>query len=118
MTGYLKRYLVKFGDIRISDHRQNRRNPASEIVTFLYPTTGETSETHSELGSAGFAGTSHKKSVVFLTAWPPRPRELASWRIERRQRWGELANQLQDQGLAWNEAERRAFDIVKATSDT
>jgi hypothetical protein len=60
----------------------------------------------------------HEESKKSTPPWPPRPRELASWPIERRQRWGEMANQFEDQGLAWNEAERRAFDIVKAASDT
>jgi hypothetical protein len=45
---------------------------------------------------------------------PPRPPELARWPIERREQWGRLANDLQDQGVPWPEHERQAFDLVKA----
>jgi hypothetical protein len=43
-----------------------------------------------------------------------RPKELAYWPIPDRQRWGELANELEDQGTPWQEAETAAFEIVKA----
>jgi hypothetical protein len=33
--------------------------------------------------------------------WPPRPAELASWPIAWREKWGRLANALQDQGVPW-----------------
>jgi hypothetical protein len=49
--------------------------------------------------------------------WPPRPAELASWSVEWRERWGRLANDLQDRGVPWPEHERRAFDQVKAEKD-
>jgi hypothetical protein len=46
--------------------------------------------------------------------WPPRPAELARWPLVWRQRWGLLANELEDQGVPWPEHERRAFALVKA----
>jgi hypothetical protein len=46
--------------------------------------------------------------------WPPRPAELARWPVEWRERWGRLANQLEDQGVPWPDHERRAFDQIKA----
>jgi hypothetical protein len=46
--------------------------------------------------------------------WPPRPTELAGWPIPWRERWGRLANDLQDQGIPWPDHEREAFDQVKA----
>jgi hypothetical protein len=47
--------------------------------------------------------------------WPPRPAELATWPIAKRQRWGERANALEDEGLCWKDAERQAFLEVQAT---
>lgn len=41
--------------------------------------------------------------------WPPRPKILADWPIARRERWGRQANQLEDLGLGWREAEKLAF---------
>jgi hypothetical protein len=41
---------------------------------------------------------------------------VARWPIDRRQRWGDRANQLQDAGLDWREAERIAFDELKTLS--
>src|SRR5262249_10679421 len=46
--------------------------------------------------------------------WPPRPPELGDWPIPWRERWGLLANAYQDTGMAWNEAEARAFAEVLA----
>src|SRR5262249_8978933 len=46
--------------------------------------------------------------------WPPRPPELARWPIEWREKWGRLANQLEDEGVPFPESERRAFQQVKA----
>jgi hypothetical protein len=51
------------------------------------------------------------------TPWPPRPAELARWPLEWRQRWGLLANKLEDQGLKFPECERRAFDQIKAEKE-
>jgi hypothetical protein len=58
----------------------------------------------------------HKAALVgsVKPPWPPRPPELASWPIGRREAWGRLANQLEDGGLSWNEAEQRAFAQVNA----
>jgi hypothetical protein len=49
--------------------------------------------------------------------WPPRPAEIGAWPIPWRQRWGELSNQLEDQGIPFPESERRAFARVKAEMD-
>lgn len=46
--------------------------------------------------------------------WPPRPVELATWPLHWRRRWGELANQYEDAGDAWDVAERKAFERAKA----
>jgi hypothetical protein len=40
--------------------------------------------------------------------------ELGAWPIERRERWGWLANGLEDEGVPFPESERRAFNMVKA----
>jgi hypothetical protein len=37
---------------------------------------------------------------------------VGRWPIERRQRWGNRANELQDAGLDWKEAERVAFEEI------
>lgn len=52
-----------------------------------------------------------------VTPWPPRPAELARWPVSLRQRWGERANALEATGLSWREAERRAFDEIKAEAE-
>jgi hypothetical protein len=59
----------------------------------------------------------HKTALMDRASspWPPRPGELASWSIERRQQWGELANQFEAEGLSWDQAERMAFEEVKAS---
>jgi hypothetical protein len=48
--------------------------------------------------------------------WPPRPVELAEWPTDLRQRWGELANRLEDEGVPFPESERQAFMQVNAES--
>ncbi len=55
------------------------------------------------------------ESVVspFEAPWPPRPEELATWPDGWRERWGELANNLEAQGVAFPESERRAFAQIK-----
>jgi hypothetical protein len=50
--------------------------------------------------------------------WTPRRppavvAEIGAWPIPRRQRWGELCNQLEDEGVPFPESERRAYLIVK-----
>ena len=95
MSDYLARFLEKNKDRPIGNTRQNRQKP----------------------GSAGSAGGSHKESVPISTPWPPRPQELADWPIDRRQRWGELANALEAQGVLFPESERRAFGQIKAQAE-
>jgi hypothetical protein len=46
--------------------------------------------------------------------WLPRPAEIGSWPIRWRQRWGELSNQFEDQGIPFPESERRAYHQAKA----
>ncbi|MGO9601557.1 MAG: hypothetical protein ACLP7Q_26555 [Isosphaeraceae bacterium] len=43
-----------------------------------------------------------------------RPEEIDRWPISDRQRWGELANQLEAEGLKWQEAEPRAYEVVRS----
>jgi hypothetical protein len=50
--------------------------------------------------------------------WLPRPRELATWPVEHRQKWGVLANDLEDQGTPFPESERRAYHQVKTEIET
>ena len=38
---------------------------------------------------------------------------VARWPIDRRQKWGDRANQLQDAGLGWKDAERVAFHELR-----
>jgi hypothetical protein len=47
------------------------------------------------------------------STWPPRPEELAKWSLAWRERWGRLANELEDSGVPWPECERQAFDRMK-----
>jgi len=62
----------------------------------------------------------HKQEVLAALgksptpSWPPRDSRLAEWLIERRQRWGERANALEDAGLDWREAEQQAFQELLA----
>jgi hypothetical protein len=65
---------------------------------------------HSVVNSDGSLLTSNPASPP----WPPRPAELSGWSIDRRQRWGELANRLEDEGVMFPESERQAFMQVKA----
>jgi hypothetical protein len=48
------------------------------------------------------------------TPWPPRPAELAEWPIVWRERWGRLANDLEDRDVLFPESERQAFEKIKA----
>lgn len=41
---------------------------------------------------------------------------LADWPREQRERWGRRANQLEDEGHDWREAERLAFEEIVSTS--
>jgi hypothetical protein len=45
--------------------------------------------------------------------WPPRPEYLANWPIPYRERWGRIANELQDRGIPWPDHERLAFVQVE-----
>jgi hypothetical protein len=63
----------------------------------------------------------HKEAILDAMAfeelpepWPPRPTDLRTWPVERRQRWGELANMLEDAGIPWPEHERQAFERTKS----
>jgi len=47
-------------------------------------------------------------------AWPPRDPRLATWPDRWRERWGRRSNALEDEGLTWRDAERRAFDETLA----
>jgi len=44
----------------------------------------------------------------------PWRRQVATWPVEWRQRWGEQSNTFELAGLGWLEAEREAFQNVKA----
>ncbi|MGO9598368.1 MAG: hypothetical protein ACLP7Q_10295 [Isosphaeraceae bacterium] len=43
-----------------------------------------------------------------------RPEEIGRWPISDRQRWGELANQFEDKGLKSQEAQQRAYEVVRS----
>ncbi|MHC5542267.1 hypothetical protein ACYOEI_28930 [Singulisphaera rosea] len=60
-----------------------------------------------------------------ILAWwndlpPPSPTPwratIAEWPIPLRERWGRRANQLEDEGHDWREAERLAFEEIASTS--
>jgi hypothetical protein len=57
---------------------------------------------------------SETEAPAIRPLWPPRPPELAGWPIAWRERWGRLANSLQDQGVLWPDYERLAFERTKA----
>jgi hypothetical protein len=114
MSNYLARYLAKDKDIPKGTHRQNRRNPSAKTTDDLSAVTDKTSKTYPERGFVSFDSASHKESTDFNRPWTPRPAELATWPIERRQRWGELANRLDDQGIPWPEHERQAYEQINA----
>ncbi len=72
--------------------------------SYGYPPTEPTKPANesAEPGSVGFVG----------FQWS-RPEELASWPVERRQQWGELANELEAAGIPWPEHERQAYERIK-----
>ncbi len=43
---------------------------------------------------------------------------IARWPLDGRQQWGDLANRLQDSGLDWMTAERRAFEFLMEQRST
>jgi hypothetical protein len=48
----------------------------------------------------------------------PWRRKLARWSDDLRERWGVLANALEDQGFPWRPAEQQAFDQVQRETQT
>jgi hypothetical protein len=52
-----------------------------------------------------------------LPPWPPRPAELIEWPVEWRARWGQLANEQEDQGVPFPDSVRRAYHLVEAEMD-
>jgi hypothetical protein len=63
---------------------------------------------------AGLTGLASSSPPAPPLPWPPRPVELASWPVEWRERWGRLANQLEDWGMRFPECEREAYIRIKA----
>jgi hypothetical protein len=124
MTGYIDRFLKEFPDVPgRSAERTEKTRPAP-----------------GSLGSLGIAGEESSKSTppspvpprrleqtrpAGPDGWGPPPADrgwrkaLAGWPVEWRERWGRRANELQDAGASWAEAEWRAFhevarDLVEA----
>ena len=68
----------------------------------------------------------HKPALLARLADPPwsprRPpavvEEIGGWPIPWRQRWGELCNAFEDEGVPFPESERRAYDEVKTEMET
>jgi hypothetical protein len=58
--------------------------------------------------------TNTQRSPITVALWPPRPPELSGWPVERRERWGRLANDLEAQGTPFPDSEVEAFRRVKA----
>jgi hypothetical protein len=107
---YYDRFLLEISDTPLPGAYKNDKNPSRDFSnTPGYPPT-KTTKTVSVVS----VGTTVGESKNIKAPWPPRPSKLARWPIERRQRWGELANQLEDEGVPFPESERRAFDEVKA----
>jgi hypothetical protein len=57
------------------------------------------------------------EAAISTPPWPPRPKELAEWPIEKRQKWGELANRLEDEDVPWPAHEQIAFSVIAAESE-
>jgi hypothetical protein len=53
-----------------------------------------------------------------MPPWARRPpemvEEIGDWPIAWRQRWGELSNQFEDEGVPFPDSERHAYHQVKA----
>jgi hypothetical protein len=109
---YIDRFL-KFSDSSPGPTDRNDKNPPQESGDSYEDPLTETTKTHSVV-SVSDQGEESTDFASPLPPWTPRPRELASWPVAWRQRWGLLANTLQDQGIPWPEHERQAFDLVKA----
>jgi hypothetical protein len=77
---------------------------------------GKKEESRDPLRTKRTKRTNSDSEAVFkgVDPWPPRPAELAGWPIEWRERWGRLANQLEEEGVPFPESERAAFGVVKA----
>lgn len=73
--------------------------------TFLVP-EGEDAETEIPAGAATLPAPA---APTRASGPPPCRMALARWPDEWRERWGRRANALEDAGLAWHEAEARAF---------
>jgi hypothetical protein len=109
---YYDLFLARFKDKPPAVTDKTDETPARQSGR----TYGEALTEPTKPGSVSFVSDSHKESVDFSTPWPPRPAELANWPVDRRQRWGELANRLEADGVPFPESERRAFREVKAMS--
>lgn len=118
---YLSRFLEKNGLIPGLVTDRNDRNPLSQSLH----ASGKGQEKTPIPPADPLTETTETVSVVFVSdpgqgvpefSWPPRPAELAAWPIERRERWGRLANRMEDDGVPFPESERRAFHEIKAAA--
>src|SRR5262245_65887245 len=79
----------------------------------LYEDENETGESPAESSSEKVANT--ESSLPQLASPPPIFHPLAyrgvvaNWPVEWRERWGQRANSLEDDGLSWRDAETQAF---------
>jgi hypothetical protein len=94
---YLARFLKTGGFLREGTDKTDGTPPMHGVLSVLSVTSGVDTQ----------------RSAPTLPPWPPRPNELADWPIPWRERWGEVANALQDTGVPWPEHERLAFDQIK-----
>jgi hypothetical protein len=106
---YIQRLLSKNWDVPGEGTDKTDKTPARKSEDSY----GDLPPKPPKPGFGGFGGTYSQVSQDFTTPWPPRPSELACWPIERREQWGRLANQLEDEGVPFPESERTAFRQVK-----
>jgi hypothetical protein len=110
---YIDRFLAKFSDVspRSTDttyksRAQETRQSNGQALT--RPTTA------SPVSPVSRSGDEPSKLVP---PWPPRPAQLVTWPVPLRQRWGELANALENQGVPFPDSERRAFAQVRSEEE-
>ena len=110
---YLNQFLDKYPDARLRSTDRNDRKDARKVEDSSLESLTKLTETIPGV-SVSFVSGSHQEYPIFSDQWPPRPTMLASWPVAWRLRWGELANELEDQGAPFPDHERQAFELVMA----
>jgi hypothetical protein len=111
---YYDQYLASFPATTLAGTDKNDRNLAPDRGHTSWKAPTKTTETISVRSVSDDV----EECSTLKPRWPPRPEELADWPIPWREKWGRLANDLEDQGLKFPECEREAFRLVKAEMST